>query len=117
MPAVLPHTARQFGRAIVMPNLKPPVTTTAQAQAYRERIPAALPAGMTFEPLMTLYLTDNTPPDEIRRARKRLRARREAVSGGRDDEFRPRRHRSREMREGSSRRCRKPACRCSCTAR
>ena len=68
--AVLPHTARQFGRAIVMPNLKPPVTTTAQAQAYRERILAALPAGMTFEPLMTLYLTDNTPPDEIRRARE-----------------------------------------------
>ncbi|MBN3799493.1 dihydroorotase [Burkholderia sp. Ac-20392] len=68
--AVLPHTARQFGRAIVMPNLKPPVTTTAQAQAYRERILAALPVGMTFEPLMTLYLTDNTPPDEIRRARE-----------------------------------------------
>ncbi|HEU4851870.1 MAG TPA: dihydroorotase [Telluria sp.] len=68
MAAVLPHTARQFGRAIVMPNLKPPVTTTAMALAYRERIMAALPAGMTFEPLMTLYLTDNTPPDEIRRA-------------------------------------------------
>ncbi|CAN0618433.1 dihydroorotase [Burkholderia multivorans] len=67
---VLPHTARQFGRAIIMPNLKPPVTTTAQAQAYRERILAAVPAGMTFEPLMTLYLTDNTPPDEIRRARE-----------------------------------------------
>ncbi|AOK51834.1 dihydroorotase [Burkholderia stagnalis] len=68
--AVLPHTARQFGRAIIMPNLKPPVTTTAQAQAYRERILAAVPAGVTFEPLMTLYLTDNTPPDEIRRARE-----------------------------------------------
>jgi len=67
--AVLPHTARQFARAIVMPNLKPPVTTTAQALAYRERILAALPEGMTFEPLMTLYLTDNTAPDEIRRAR------------------------------------------------
>ncbi|WP_323121452.1 dihydroorotase [Burkholderia alba] len=67
--AVLPHTARQFGRAIIMPNLKPPVTTTEQAQAYRARILAALPAGMTFEPLMTLYLTDNTPADEIRRAR------------------------------------------------
>ena len=52
-----------------MPNLKPPVTTTAQATAYRERILAALPAGMSFEPLMTLYLTDNTPPDEIRRAK------------------------------------------------
>ena len=68
--AVLPHTARQFGRAIIMPNLKPPVTTTAQAQAYRARILAAIPAGVAFEPLMTLYLTDNTPPDEIRRARE-----------------------------------------------
>lgn len=67
--SVLPHTAKQFGRAIVMPNLKPPVTTTAQALAYRERILAALPAGMTFEPLMTLYLTNNTSPDEIRRAK------------------------------------------------
>ena len=66
--AVLPHSARQFARAIVMPNLKPPVTDTAQAVAYRTRILAALPAGMQFEPLMTLYLTDNTPPDEIRRA-------------------------------------------------
>ncbi|WP_250499022.1 dihydroorotase [Caballeronia sp. GAWG1-5s-s] len=70
--AVLPHTARQFGRAIIMPNLKPPVTTTEMAAAYRERILAALPkegAGARFEPLMTLYLTDNTPPDEIRRAK------------------------------------------------
>ena len=66
--SVLPHSARQFGRAIVMPNLKPPVTTTESAQAYRARILAALPAGATFEPLMTLYLTDNTPPTEIRRA-------------------------------------------------
>ena len=63
--AVLPHTARQFARAIVMPNLKPPVTTVAQAAAYRDRILAALPAGLDFEPLMTLYLTDNTPPAEI----------------------------------------------------
>ena len=69
MAAVLPYTARQFGRAIVMPNLRPPVTTTAQAVAYRERILAALPEGSTFEPLMTLYLTDNLPPDEIRRAK------------------------------------------------
>jgi len=66
--AVLPHTARQFARAIVMPNLRPPVTTTAQARAYRERILAALPRGLAFEPLMTLYLTDNTPADEIERA-------------------------------------------------
>jgi len=66
--AVLPHTARQFGRAIVMPNLKPPVTTVDQAAAYRDRIVAALPAGASFEPLMTLYLTDNTPPSEIAKA-------------------------------------------------
>jgi dihydroorotase len=66
--AVLPHTARQFARAIVMPNLKPPVTTVEQAAAYRERILAALPAGMAFEPLMTLYLTDNTPAEQIRDA-------------------------------------------------
>ena len=67
--SVLPHTARQFARAIIMPNLKPPVTTTEQALAYRERILAALPAGMQFEPLMTLYLTDNTTPEEILRAK------------------------------------------------
>ncbi len=69
MASVLPHTAKQFARAIVMPNLKPPVTTTAQALAYRARILAALPAGLAFEPLMTLYLTDNTAPDEILRAK------------------------------------------------
>ncbi|MGL4807725.1 MAG: amidohydrolase family protein, partial [Giesbergeria sp.] len=69
MAAVLPHTARQFARAIVMPNLKPPVTTTAEAEAYRARILAALPEGLAFEPLMALYLTDNTPADEIRRAK------------------------------------------------
>lgn len=67
--AVLPYTARQFARAIVMPNLRPPVTTAAAAVAYRERILAALPAGMSFEPLMTLYLTDNLPPEEIVRAK------------------------------------------------
>lgn len=65
---VLPHSARQFARAIIMPNLRPPVTTVAAAAAYRQRILSALPASMTFEPLMTLYLTDNTPADEIRRA-------------------------------------------------
>ena len=63
--AVLPDTARRFGRAIVMPNLKPPVTTVALAAAYRERILAALPAGLRFTPLMTLYLTDNMPPAEV----------------------------------------------------
>ena len=63
--AVLPFTARQFGRAIIMPNLKPPVTTAAAAVAYRERILAALPEGMAFTPLMTAYLTDGTDPDDL----------------------------------------------------
>jgi dihydroorotase len=66
--AVLPDTARQFARAIVMPNLRPPVTTTALAAAYRERILAARPAHSDFQPLMTLYLTDNTSASEIKRA-------------------------------------------------
>lgn len=66
--AVLPDSARQFARAIVMPNLRPPVTNTALAAAYRQRILAALPSGLNFEPLMTLYLTDNTRPEEIRAA-------------------------------------------------
>ncbi len=66
---VVPHTAAQFSRAIIMPNLKPPVTTAEQALAYAARIRAAVPAGLQFEPLMTLYLTDNLPADEIRRAR------------------------------------------------
>ena len=72
MAAVLPATAAQFARAIVMPNLKPPVTTAEQALAYRERILAARPKagpGSDFDPLMTLYLTDRTPPDEVRRAK------------------------------------------------
>ncbi|MFZ2737691.1 MAG: dihydroorotase [Burkholderiaceae bacterium] len=66
---VVPHTAAQFGRAIIMPNLRPPVTSAAQALAYRDRILAAVPEGVQFEPLMTLYLTDNLPPDEIKRAK------------------------------------------------
>jgi dihydroorotase len=65
---VVPHTAAQFARAIIMPNLKPPVTTAAQALAYKQRILAAVPQGMAFEPLMTLYLTDNLDPAEIARA-------------------------------------------------
>jgi len=69
MQSVLPDTARQFARAIVMPNLRPPVTTTAQALEYRARIVAALPAGAKFEPLMTLYLTDKTSAEEIRKAK------------------------------------------------
>jgi dihydroorotase len=66
---VLPDTARQFARAIVMPNLRPPVTTTEMAEAYRERILQALPTGAVFEPLMTLYLTDNTTAEEIKKAK------------------------------------------------
>ncbi len=67
--AVVAHSAAQFGRAIVMPNLRPPVTTTAQALAYKARILAAMPPGAAFEPLMTLYLTDRLPPEEIARAK------------------------------------------------
>ncbi|MCL2590982.1 MAG: dihydroorotase [Betaproteobacteria bacterium] len=63
--AVVPHSAACFGRALIMPNLRPPITTTVQALTYRERILASVPQGMAFEPLMSLYLTDNTPPEEI----------------------------------------------------
>ena len=66
---VVPHTAAQFARAIIMPNLRPPVTTAQQALDYKARIQAAVPAGVAFEPLMTLYLTDNLAPEEIARAR------------------------------------------------
>jgi len=68
--AVVPHSARQFGRAVVMPNLRPPVVTVAQALAYRERVAAAVPPGLSFEPLMTLYLTDSMAPAEMARARE-----------------------------------------------
>ena len=67
---VVPHTASQFARAIVMPNLKQPVTTTEQALAYKQRIVDATPAGTRFTPLMTLYLTDNTTPEEVARAKE-----------------------------------------------
>jgi dihydroorotase len=69
MASVLADSAKRFGRAIVMPNLRPPIVTTQQALHYRERILAALPDGAAFEPLMTLYLTDDTPPEEIARAK------------------------------------------------
>ena len=68
MASVVPATARQFGRAIIMPNLRPPVTNAEQATAYAERIRAAVPAGMKFDPLMVLYLTDNTDPAYIAKA-------------------------------------------------
>ena len=67
--AVVPHTARQMGRALMMPNLKPPVTTVAQALAYKEKILAAVPQGNPFEPLMSLYLTDHTTPATVREAK------------------------------------------------
>jgi dihydroorotase len=70
MQSVVPASARQFGRAIIMPNLRPPVTTAEMAAAYRERIRAAVPRGQAFEPLMTLYLTDNLAADEVRRSRR-----------------------------------------------
>jgi dihydroorotase len=70
MASVVPHSAAQFGRALIMPNLRPPVTTAALAAAYRERILAATPAGSDFEPLMSLYLTDNLAPEEIVLARR-----------------------------------------------
>ncbi|MDE2447680.1 MAG: dihydroorotase [Gammaproteobacteria bacterium] len=69
MRSVLPFTAARFARALIMPNLRPPVTTTEQALAYRQRILDAVPAGMAFEPLMTLYLTDRTDPAEVDRAK------------------------------------------------
>jgi dihydroorotase len=69
MASVVPHSAAQFGRALIMPNLRPPVTTAALAAAYRERILSALPSGSTFQPLMSLYLTDKLAPEEIVRAR------------------------------------------------
>ena len=97
--AVLPDSARRFARAIVMPNLRPPVTTTVAAVRYRDRVLAALPAGNRFEPLMTLYLTDNTAPDEIAtRAGERRGARGQVLPGGRDDQLGVGRDRSREMR-------------------
>src|ERR1700694_5752292 len=65
--AVLPYTARNFGRAILMPNRVPPVTTTDEAIAYRQRVMAALPDGSSFKPLMTCYLTDATDPDDVER--------------------------------------------------
>jgi dihydroorotase len=70
MQSVLPDTARQFARAIIMPNLRPPVTNTVQAVQYEQRILAAVPEGMSFKPLMTLYLTDNTSAEEVRKAKQ-----------------------------------------------
>src|SRR5690242_5023888 len=71
--AVLPFTATHFGRAILMPNLVPPVRTTADAKAYRERVMAAVPRGSKFKPLLTCYLTDDTDPDDVERGRSEER--------------------------------------------
>ena len=116
--SVLAHTAAQFARAIVMPNLKPPVTTVDQAAAYRDRIVAALPAGASFEPLMTLYLTDNMPASRGDQGRRfRFRQGGQALPGGGDDQFRrrpdrhPRRLTIRWPRWSAS------ACRCWCMAK
>ena len=70
MASVVPHSAAQFARALIMPNLRPPVTTAALAVAYRDRILAAVPKGAAFQPLMSLYLTDNLAPEEIARAKQ-----------------------------------------------
>jgi dihydroorotase len=88
----VPDTARQFGRAIIMPNLKPPVTTAAQARRIASASVAAMPAGASFEPLMTLYLTDNTAARRNRRAESGF-VRAQAVSGRRHHQQRCRRHR------------------------
>jgi len=115
--AVLPDTARRFARAMVMPNLDPPVRTVDEARAYRDHILAALPAGLSFEPLMTLYLTDHTSPEEIVRA---------AGSGfvyGVGEAFLAGATTNAQWGVSDFARCgcspswRKPACRCSCTAR
>ena len=95
--AVLPETARHFARAIIMPNLVPPVVTARDAAAYRDRIMAALPAGMSFEPLMTLYLTEATDPADVAAAHgKRSGEGGEALPGRRHDQFTIRRARFRQ---------------------
>ena len=87
------HTARQFARAIIMPNLVPPVTKVAEAAAYRERIRRAVPAELKFEPLMTCYLTDGADPAELARGKQRGRVGRgQALSGACHDQFGARRH-------------------------
>jgi len=90
---VVPHTAAQFGRAIIMPNLKPPVTTAALALEYKARIVAAVPKGIDFEPLMTLYLTDNLPPEEIVKGQSRWRGGMQVVPCRRHHQQRCGRHR------------------------
>ncbi len=116
MHAVVPHTAAQFARAIIMPNLKPPVTTTEQALAYKARILAAVPAGVPFEPLMTLYLTDNLAARGNRPRQGRWHGGLQALPGRCHHQQRPWRDRSAQATP-----CWKPcsarACCCSCTAK
>ena len=80
--AVVPHSAAQVGRALIMPNLRPPVTTARQALDYRQRILDAVPAGTAFDPVMSLYLTDQTPPEEIALAAAENTSRKRRYSGG-----------------------------------
>ena len=116
--AVLPATARAFARAVVMPNLKPPVTTVASAAAYRDRIRAALPAGADFEPLMTLYLTDATTPAEIDRvADSGFVVGVKCYPAGSDDAFRCRRHFARRAARRPSRAWRSATSSSSSTAK
>ncbi len=116
--AVLPFTARTFARAIVMPNLVPPVVTTADAVAYRERILAALPEGSSFTPLMTAYLRDDTDAGRHRARFSRWRPhRRKALPGARHHQRRGRRHRHCARCGRFSRGWRRSACRSSSTAR
>ena len=112
------HTARQFGRAIIMPNLVPPVTTAAAAAAYRDRILAALPAGSNFTPLMTCYLTDGTDPAEsARAARGRVCVGGQALSGACHHQLGAWRDRRAQDRAGAGGDGRRSACRCWSTAR
>ena len=114
--SVVPYTARQFARAIAMPNLKPPITTAEQALAYRQRILAAVPAGVDFEPLMTLYLTDRTTPEDIAAAK--------AAGSSRSSSIRPAPRPTAMPASPTSARptrrwrpCRRPVCCCWCTAK
>ena len=116
--AVAPYTARQFARAIVMPNLVPPVTSVAAAAAYRERIRAALPADANFTPLMTCYLTDEADPDELARGHADgVFTAAKLYPAGATTNSAQRRHRYRQHPRGARARCRRSACPCWSMAR
>ena len=112
------HTARQFARAIIMPNLVPPVTKVAEAAAYRDRIRRAVPAELKFEPLMTCYLTDGADPAELVRGKQEgVWVAAKLYPGACHDQLRARRHLDGPRSPAGSRRWRRPACRCSSMAR